>query len=412
MVPDCTNTYPPERRRYQSGVDLITALGVLGTDIVLPMLSAQFEFTLGRAATCDLRVDRKYLASIHARIERIPISSHATLRVTDVSSGKNDIVYNEIAAKEFTLAAGEWFQIGETRYYALNEEMRLAWPRVMEILGVRNIAATSDLLVAAVRDSARHVVLLGEPGSEQERLGRLIHQVSHRRHNQFHPLPELPKLNGTHRDDLQDAGGGTVLVPLYRRGKLDDRLVEMLTHPAADLRLIICARTPDKVDASFPSDRLHAVKQIKIPPLRQRKNDIPELLNQWFIARHSSLRFPALRQELRDGIMAHTWPGNLRELRALSGILLQLASCRTVGEATGECQVSRGTLRGWAKQLNTAFEFPLVVREATTPTRRAREATKSTSRARKTTTPTRRARDVTMPTSQSREATKPTSRSR
>ena len=87
MVPDRTNTYPPERRRYQSGVDLITALGVLGTDIVLPMLSAQFEFTLGRAATCDLRVDRKYLASIHARIERIPISSHATLRVTDVSSG-------------------------------------------------------------------------------------------------------------------------------------------------------------------------------------------------------------------------------------------------------------------------------------------------------------------------------------
>ena len=402
MVPDRTNTYPRERRHYQSGVDEITALGVLGTDIVLPMLSAQLEFTLGRAATCDLRVDRKYLASIHARVERILVSSHGAVRVTDVSGGKNDIVYNEVATKEFAIAAGEWFQIGETRYYALNEEMRLAWPRIMEILGIRNIAATSELLVAAVRDSARHVVLLGEPGSEQERLGRLIHQVSHRRHNQFHALPELPKLHGSRRHDLQDAGGGTVLVPLYHRGKLDDHLVEMLTHPDANLRLIICARSPGKVDASFPSDRLHAVKQIKIPPLRQRKNDIPELLDQWFIARHSSLRFPALRQELRDGIMAHTWPKYLRELRELAGVLLQLASCRSVGEATAACQVSRGTLRGWAKQLNTALQFPLVVREATKPTSRSRGATK----------PTSRSREATKPISRSREATKPTSRAR
>jgi len=361
MVPDRTDTYPRERRRYQSGVDPITALGVLGTDIVLPMLAAQFEFTLGRAATCDLRVDQKYLASIHARIERILVSSHATIHITNVSSGKNDIVYNEVASKDFAIGAGEWFQIGETKYYALNEEMRLAWPKVMEILGIRHIAATSELLIAAARDSARHVLLLGEPGSDQERLGRLIHQVSHRRHNQFLALsePELPKLNSTRREDLQDACGGTVLVPLYDRGKLHERIVAMLTHPGADLRLIICARSLDKVDASFPSNLVHDAKEIVIPPLRQRKSEIPELVNQWSIAEHSSLRFSTLRDELRESILSYAWPENLRELRTLAGILTLLAHCRSPYQATKEFRISRGTLRGWSRKLDIKIAFPL-----------------------------------------------------
>jgi len=367
MVLDRTPTYPPERRRYQSGVDPITAIGVFGTDIVLPMLAAQFEFTLGRAATCDLRVDRKYLASIHARIERILASSHATIRVTDVSSGKNDIVYNEVASKDFAIGAGDWFQIGETRYYALNEEMRLAWPKVMEILGIRHIATTSELLVAAARDSARHVLLLGEPGSDQERLGRLIHQASHRRHNQFHALPELPELNDIRRQDLQDSCGGTVLVPLHHRGKLHERVVTMLMRPDADLRLIICARSLDKVDASFPSNLVHDAKEIRIPPLRQRKSEIPELVNQWSIAGHSSLRFSTLRDELRENILAYEWPENLRELRTFADLLTLLSHCRSAHQAIKEFHISRGTLRSWGKKLNTKIKFPLTTLTSHSP---------------------------------------------
>ena len=359
MVPDRTPTFPRERRQYQSGVDPITALGVLGADIVLPMLAAQPEFTLGRAASCDLRVDRKYLASIHAHIQRIFVSSHATIRITDVSTGKNDIVYNEVASKDFAMGAGEWFQIGETRYYALNEEMQLAWPKVMEILGIRHIAATSDLLVAAARDSARYMLLLGEPGSDQERLGRLIHQASRRRHNQFLVLPELPNLNNTRRHDLQDACGGTVLVPLYRRGKLHERIVAMLTNPASNMRLIICARSLDKIDASFPSNLVHDAKEIVVPPLRDRKSDLPELINQWSIAAHSSLRFATLRDELRESILSYTWPENLGGLRAFANLLILLAHCRSPRQASKEFQISRGRLRGWGRKLNTRIKFPL-----------------------------------------------------
>ena len=113
MIPDRTLTYPVDLRGYQSGPDLITALGVVGTGITLPMLAAQTSFTLGRADRCDLQVSQKYLASMHARLDRVLVSSRANIRVSNVSSRKNDVVYNEVAEREFLMGAGEWFEIGE-----------------------------------------------------------------------------------------------------------------------------------------------------------------------------------------------------------------------------------------------------------------------------------------------------------
>lgn len=358
-----TTTYPRERRRYQTGTDTITALGVMGTGIALPMLAAQTSFTLGRADICDLRVDRKYLAPQHARIERILVSSQASIRVTNVSSGKNDIVHNgEVASSEFDMAAGEWFEIGESKYYALNEEMRLARPEVMEVLGIRQYGAIDDLLLAAVKDSSRHVVLVGELGCDQERLGRQIHRASHRRHNVFHPMPERPKLNSTTRQHLSDACNGTVLVHLHHKGRLDERFVAALVHVHADakLRLIICARSLDKVEASFPAALVNDAKKITIPPLRERISEISAMLDRWFIASRSPLRFSALRAELREGLLSHSWPENLQELRATKDLLIQLAPYRSVRQATKDSQFSRSALRGWAKKLNLTLQLPLI----------------------------------------------------
>jgi hypothetical protein len=252
--PTVTTTYPRDQRGYQSVPDLITALGIVGTGIALPMLAGQKSFTLGRADACHLRADAKYLAPVHARIERLA-RGHASLRITNASSGKNDIVYNgELAESQFTTRPGEWFQIGTSRYYALNEQMQLERPAVMEVLGIRNHGAVDELLIAAVRDSAHHVVLLGEPCSGQERLGRAIHHISHRRHKRFFALPARSTPDSGTRRDLRDACNGTALVRLYQKGKLNERLVDALAAPGAGLRLIVCARSLDKIEASFPAE--------------------------------------------------------------------------------------------------------------------------------------------------------------
>lgn len=361
MATQRTESYPRDQRGYQTAPDPVTALGIFGKGTTLPMLAAQESFTFGCADACDLQVDEKYLASIHARLDRI-VGSRGGIRVTNVSSGKNDIVHNgEIAESEFEMGAGEWFDIGDTRYYALNDEMRLARPKVMEVLGVRQHKAIDELLIAAVKDSTRHVLLLGEPGCDQERLGRVIHQVSHRRHNRFHPLPDRPRLDSATRQDIVDANNGTIIVPLYQKGKLEERVASALVHPEAKLRLIICARSPDKIAASFPAEVISNAKHISISPLRERKGEIAEILDQWFIVRRSQLRFSALRPDLRESLLAHNWPDNLRELRETVDHLVELAHYNSGHQATMTSRVTRGVFRNWLKKLNLRkLTFPLL----------------------------------------------------
>jgi hypothetical protein len=325
------------------------------------MLSTKDSFSFGRLQSCDLCVDDEtYVSSLHMQIDRLEESARASLKVTDVSPGKNDIVFlGEIAEKEFTMGAGDWFEIGESRFFAMNEQMRLARPTAMDVLGLGQHAAIDDLLIAAVRDSARHVLLVGEPGCDQDRLGRVIHQVSHRRHNRYHTLSNRPKLDAKTRQELSDACNGTVLVPMHHRGKLDPRLVAALVHPQAKLRLILCAKSPDKAEASFAAGLVNDAKKITIPALRERTNELPELLDQWFFSRRSLLRFGLLRPELRDALRSYGWPENLSELRQVTDVLVKLVHFRTPKQA--EAEITRGVIRGWTKRLNVSFKFPLVL---------------------------------------------------
>src|SRR5689334_892055 len=108
--PSPTETYLNQRTYY--GTDPITAMRIHGTEIELPLLTGQAVFTLGRSAPCDLRVDLRYLAAVHARIERI--ANCEWLRITDVSSGKNPIIFKSHREREFYMRPGDSFRIGKT----------------------------------------------------------------------------------------------------------------------------------------------------------------------------------------------------------------------------------------------------------------------------------------------------------
>jgi len=135
---NCTLTYPRDQRGYQSGPDLVTALGVFGRGVALAMLAGQDSFTLGRAEHCDLRVDNKYAAHVNARIERI-VNSRASLRITNVSSGKNDIVYNsEIAESGFEMGQGNGSRLATRDTTRSTRRCASRDPRSWRLLGYGN----------------------------------------------------------------------------------------------------------------------------------------------------------------------------------------------------------------------------------------------------------------------------------
>jgi DNA-binding NtrC family response regulator len=73
------------------------------------------------------------------------------------------------------------------------------------------------------------------------------------------------------------------------------------------------------------------VMPILVPPLRERKNDIPLLVEHFFstIANRKPGQKLSLSREALDLLMAYDWPGNVRELQNV----IQLASVKSNGAA-------------------------------------------------------------------------------
>ncbi len=106
--------------------------------------------------------------------------------------------------------------------------------------------------------------------------------------------------------------------------------------------------------------RLNVVT-IPLPPLRERRGDIP-LLVQRFISR--SERPVTIRQDALERIMAHDWPGNIRELENVMTRAIVLAPG---GVITPECihlnQRTPNTPSGWLAQLPYREGYWNVIRE-------------------------------------------------
>ena len=358
-----TETYPSDQRgRYLGGMNLVTALRIHGSLIELPLLAGQEVITLGRKG--DLRVEHRYLASIHVRFERVG----DYLRAENVSTDKkNPLIFEHHEVTECYLKPGDQFQIGDTIYYALDQEMRLARRWVAEILGT-NDAVVDDCLITAAVEPDRHVVLLGETGGDQERLGRAIHWASTRRRNPFWSVPPTNKLGGADLQAIRGARDGTLLIWIPTRGKFDPAFVAQAVAPEAGVRLIICAHAPDKIYYSFPAAVVETAKRITIEPITARKDEIAVLLDRWFIERRSSLRFRALAPEVQDKLLSYTWPNNLQELSTAAEYLVLLTYYKSEREAERDTTLTRAASRAWRKRL--MLPLPLVPDETDTATRK------------------------------------------
>jgi len=131
------------------------------------------------------------------------------------------------------------------------------------------------------------------------------------------------------------ARGGTVLLdeigdmPLALQAKLlrvlEERIYEKVganTHLPVDFRVIVATHrnlVQLVLQGKFREDLLHRINvfPINIPPLRERREDIP-LLIEFFLnqfRQHHGKALPGVSKMAIDLLTAHSWPGNIRELR-------------------------------------------------------------------------------------------------
>jgi DNA-binding NtrC family response regulator len=233
----------------------------------------------------------------------------------------------------------------------LREELR-SRPGFGGLIGVSTKMQRVYRIVEKVSQHNYPVLILGESGTGKELVARSIHFSGPRRNKPFVPVdcsslvPTLIEselfgyVKGAFTGAMQSkvglmesAGNGTLFLdeigelPMDLQSKLLRALQEKEVKPVGSTERVsiatrIIAATNRDLEGAvrqshFRQDlffRLNVV-QIKIPPLRERKSDIPLLVNyllEKFNESQSSSR--TISEDAMARLVAYDWPGNVREL--------------------------------------------------------------------------------------------------
>ena len=211
----------------------------------------------------------------------------------------------------------------------------------------------SDIECAARSDAK--VLITGETGVGKEVVARLIHQRSHRSSNTLVTVncagvpdslleSELfghtrGSFTGAYRDKpglLEQAQNGTVF--LDEVGEMSMRMQVVLlrfletgeiqrigadrSHTRVNVRLVTATNRELQTQiasGAFREDlyfRLNVIR-LSLPPLRERIEDIPLLVEHFLdtCSRQHRVSTPRVAPAALDVLMAHSWPGNVRELK-------------------------------------------------------------------------------------------------
>jgi DNA-binding NtrC family response regulator len=211
-------------------------------------------------------------------------------------------------------------------------------------------------LVYRVANLSATVLILGESGTGKELLARLIHRNSERPESPFVTvnLAAIPRelvestlfghekgsFTGAHRQQIgkfELAGDGTLFLDEIGDLSLDLQAKLLRAIQEGEIERVGGARpikTEFRLIAATNVDLERAVKEnrfredlyyrinvipIKVPPLRERLDDVPELAN--FFLKRYSVKFRKPMTGITEGCMkilgAYWWPGNIRELENL-----------------------------------------------------------------------------------------------
>ena len=294
----------------------------------------------------------------------------ADAAIAAMQRGAYDYIQKPFRAEEVILCVRKAAEREKLRAKVKRLEAELQSLRGFEIVGH---SAPFQAAIDLARKVARHpstVLITGESGTGKELIARLIHQASPRAEGSFvavncGAIPDSlleSELFGHVRGSFtgatvdkpglfEEAENGTLFLdeigelPLPLQVKLlrvlqegEVRRVGANSARKMDVRVVAATNRDLAADASagrFREDLYYRVNVVgvKLPPLRERREDIPELALH-FARRHgarlgretATIDAIAMRM-LRD----HSWPGNVRELENVVERALVLSGGDTIG---------------------------------------------------------------------------------
>jgi DNA-binding NtrC family response regulator len=239
--------------------------------------------------------------------------------------------------------------------------------------------------VDRVAASETRVCILGETGTGKELVARTIHERSARAAGPFitlncaavpaelieselfgHEKGSFTGASGRHIGKFEQANQGTIFLdeigdmPLNMQAKLlrvlEEGEVERIGGDkplAVDVRVVVATHRDLAArvrEEKFRQDLFHRIYvfPLLLPPLRERREDIPALVEHFAaqVCSQNSWKPVPFTSDAMEALQSHPWPGNVRELRNMVERLMLLATDGQVDLATVQATLPKSSSAG------------------------------------------------------------------
>lgn len=274
------------------------------------------------------------------------------------------------------------------QHLAVNEESQIITDHIEKVELPLSIIGSSDKmqellsLVYRVAATDWSVLIRGETGTGKELIAKLIHMIGPRKDGPFievncaaipenlfeselfgHEKGAFTGASSKRRGRFELAKGGTLFLdevaemPLHLQAKLLRTLQEKkISRVGSEVEIEVDARVITATnknlkqmvaDKHFREDlyfRLNVLELI-IPPLRERRDDILELVG-FFLEKYATKTDMSFDNDSMAQLVKYTFPGNVRELEHLIQRLLTLVRGNTITVADLPVEIRESTARG------------------------------------------------------------------
>lgn len=298
------------------------------------------------------------VGDIDQSIPMILVTGHGdvSMAVEAMRQGAYDFIEKPFAMERLVEVATRAMEKRSLKIEVESLRCQLQHKRGIEatLLGTSSLIADVRRQIMNLADTSADVLVFGETGTGKEVVARCLHDHSKRHAANFvaincgglpenlfeseifgHEAGAFTNAGKRRIGKIEHANGGTLLLdeiesmPMAFQVKLlralQERNIERLgsnEQIPVDFRIIAatkCDLQELSAQQKFRSDLYYRlnVAVLELPPLRERREDIPILFEHFLL--QAALRYgreaPALQGDYMRKLMAKDWPGNVRELR-------------------------------------------------------------------------------------------------
>lgn len=291
------------------------------------------------------------LKAEHPEIPIVMISGHGNIEtaVAAIKHGAYDFIEKPFKADRLVLVADRALETSRLKREV--KQLKQLAPLPSTLVGKSAVMSVLRQAIERVAPTNSRVLIVGPSGAGKELAARTLHQLSARTAGPFIVINaaaitpdrmetelfgiEANGADGRKLGALEDAHGGTLFIddvadlPRETQNKILRVLVDQTfqrvggsSKVAVDVRIVASTSRNLEVaiaEGTFREDLYHrlSVVPIRVPPLSERRDDIPNLIDYFMDQISQSTGLP--KRRIGDDAMAvlqsHSWPGNVRQLR-------------------------------------------------------------------------------------------------